>query len=67
MTTTTVEHVTSADGTNIGFERTGSGPAAIMVYGATGTRSYPTWDRAGRRPVIGFHRLQLRPPGPGRQ
>ena len=41
--TVTVELVTSADGTTIGFERSGNGPALILVYGATGTRQYPGW------------------------
>jgi pimeloyl-ACP methyl ester carboxylesterase len=40
---TTSESVKSADGTTIDYETTGTGPAIIMVYGASGTRSYPSW------------------------
>jgi pimeloyl-ACP methyl ester carboxylesterase len=32
-----VEHAASADGTRIGFERLGSGPALVLVQGAMGT------------------------------
>jgi pimeloyl-ACP methyl ester carboxylesterase len=38
-----VATVTSQDGTAIDYEKTGSGPAVILVYGASGTRAYPTW------------------------
>ena len=47
--TTAVETVTSADGTQIGFERTGSGPAVILVYGASGTRAHPLWTELAER------------------
>src|SRR5262245_12996506 len=33
----TIEHAVSADGTRIGFERRGSGPALVLVQGAMGT------------------------------
>jgi pimeloyl-ACP methyl ester carboxylesterase len=35
----TLEHVTSADGTPIAFERTGSGPAVVLIGGAFNDRS----------------------------
>lgn len=59
-----METVNSQDGTSIAFERTGSGPAVILVGGALDTRSHPrlaqlaallaphctaiTYDRRGR-------------------
>ena len=33
MTASTVETVTSADGTDIGFERTGDGPPLVLLHG----------------------------------
>lgn len=36
-----MEHVYSKDGTAIGFDRSGSGPAIIPVGGASGERSHP--------------------------
>ncbi|MFC0863865.1 alpha/beta fold hydrolase [Sphaerimonospora cavernae] len=35
--------VTSADGTTIAFDRTGSGPALILVQGGFSDRSHPIW------------------------
>ncbi|GAB3035744.1 alpha/beta hydrolase [Parafrigoribacterium mesophilum] len=57
-----VETVQSADGTNIAFERNGTGPAVILIGGALSTRqgasglaellapdfTVYTWDRRGR-------------------
>jgi pimeloyl-ACP methyl ester carboxylesterase len=40
--TPAMSHVTSADGTTIGYDRTGSGPAVILVGGAFGDRHEPT-------------------------
>jgi pimeloyl-ACP methyl ester carboxylesterase len=37
--TTTTQSVTSADGTEIAFERTGEGPAVILIGGAFNDRS----------------------------
>lgn len=37
--TTTLETVTSAEGTEIAFERTGSGPPLVLVHGATADRT----------------------------
>ena len=34
-----IEHVVSADGTRIGFERLGSGPPLVVVHGGTADRS----------------------------
>src|SRR5258708_29970897 len=34
-TTSTLEHVTSKDGTEIGFDRVGHGPAVILVSGGS--------------------------------
>jgi pimeloyl-ACP methyl ester carboxylesterase len=36
-TSPTIDHVSSADGTQIGFERFGSGPVLVLVQGAMGT------------------------------
>jgi pimeloyl-ACP methyl ester carboxylesterase len=36
-----MEKVTSKDGTQIAFDRTGAGPAVILVAGALGVRSHP--------------------------
>jgi pimeloyl-ACP methyl ester carboxylesterase len=52
--TTAVQSVTSADGTPIGFERTGSGPAVILVYGASGTRAHPMWTELADRLSANF-------------
>ncbi|MBA3276627.1 MAG: alpha/beta hydrolase [Chloroflexia bacterium] len=38
-----MQAVTSQDGTTIASDRSGSGPALILVYGATGVRSHPMW------------------------
>jgi pimeloyl-ACP methyl ester carboxylesterase len=40
-----VGHVTSSDGTKIEFDRSGEGPAVILVTGATGVRSHPMMTR----------------------
>jgi pimeloyl-ACP methyl ester carboxylesterase len=37
----TTEFVTSGDGTRIAFDRTGDGPALVLVAGATANRSFP--------------------------
>ena len=42
-----IETVTSADGTEIAFERTGSGPPLVLVYGTGDVHEF--WDLAGVR------------------
>jgi len=37
-------NVTSADGTIIGVDRSGEGPAVILVHGGFTDRSHPTWS-----------------------
>lgn len=39
MTTGTIDHVTSADGARIGFERLGDGPPLVLVHGGTADRT----------------------------
>jgi pimeloyl-ACP methyl ester carboxylesterase len=45
--------VTSADGTEIAFERTGSGPPLVLVHGASIDRRY--WDLSGVRETLAEH------------
>ena len=45
--------VTSADGTEIAFERTGSGPPLVLVHGAGLDHSF--WDLSGVRSVLAEH------------
>jgi len=42
-----MEHVTSADGTRIAFERQGDGPPLILVHGTT--TDHHVWDRVAPR------------------
>jgi pimeloyl-ACP methyl ester carboxylesterase len=48
-----METVTSADGTEIAFERTGSGPPLVLVHG-TGV-DYTWWDLSGVSPALADH------------
>ena len=59
--------VTSADGTVIGFDQSGAGPAVILVQGALMNRSDPvmTGIAAGLSALV--HRTELRPPRSRRQ
>lgn len=45
--------VTSADGTEIAFERTGSGPPLVFVHGGIGDHRF--WDLSGVRPALAEH------------
>lgn len=45
--------VTSADGTTIAFERTGSGPPLVLVHGVTDVQGY--WDLTGVRSAFEDH------------
>lgn len=45
-----METVTSADGTKIAFERTGSGPPLVLVHGAT--RDHRVWELSDVRPSL---------------
>lgn len=47
----TLERVTSADGTSIAFEQTGTGSPLVLVHGATASRSH--WDFV--RPLLQEH------------
>jgi pimeloyl-ACP methyl ester carboxylesterase len=49
----TFETVPSADGTEIVFERTGSGPPLVLVYGNGDV--YTFWELAGVRPALAEH------------
>ncbi|USZ71401.1 alpha/beta fold hydrolase [Natronosalvus halobius] len=49
-----METVTSADGTEIAFERTGSGPPLVLVAGGA-TTDHTRWDQAGVRPAFAEH------------
>jgi pimeloyl-ACP methyl ester carboxylesterase len=42
MSETTAGRVTSADGTTIAFDQSGSGPVIILVHGAFTGRAHPT-------------------------
>ena len=59
-----MSEVRSKDGTAIAYERSGNGPALILVDGALCSRSlWPLAQaRAAARPA--FHRLRVRPPRP---
>jgi pimeloyl-ACP methyl ester carboxylesterase len=48
-----LETVTSADGTAIAVERTGSGPPLVLVYGNGDV--YTFWELAGVRPALAEH------------
>ena len=48
-----METVTSADGTEIAFERTGSGPPLVLVHGGIGDHRF--WDFSGVRPALVDH------------
>ncbi|WP_458209737.1 alpha/beta fold hydrolase [Haladaptatus sp. NG-SE-30] len=48
-----VETVTSADGTAIAFERTGSGPPLVLVHGACDVHEF--WDLTDVRSVFAEH------------
>ena len=61
----TLATVTSRDGTTIAYERTGSGPAVVLVCGGSTDRGVER--RSGGRPVGHQHGLQLRSSGPRRQ
>lgn len=45
-----METVTSADGTEIAFERTGSGPPLVLVYGNGDVHQF--WEEGGVRPAF---------------
>lgn len=47
------ESVTSADGTAIAFERTGSGPPLVLVHGAADVHEF--WDLTGVRSAFADH------------
>ena len=58
--------VTSADGTVIAFDRSGAGPAVVLIQGALNDRADPvTSGLAAGLSVV--HRVQLRPARPRRQ
>ncbi len=65
-TTTTPQTLTttSADGTTIAYERTGSGPAVVLVDGAMCTRDFGPMRPVGRSALGRLHGLRLRPPRP---
>jgi len=44
----------SADGTQIAFERTGSGPPLVFVAGGGGN-DHTRWELAGVRPALAEH------------
>jgi len=46
-----METVTSADGTEIAFERTGNGPPLVLVVGGA-TNDHRRWELAGVRPAL---------------
>lgn len=48
-----METITSADGTSIAFERTGSGPPLVLIHGAALDRGF--WELAGVRPALAEH------------
>lgn len=45
-----LETVTSADGTEIAFERTGSGPSLVLIHGAT--LDHRVWELSDVRPSL---------------
>ena len=46
-----MEPVTSADGTEIAYERTGSGPPLVLVHGS-GVSDHRRWEIGGVRPAL---------------
>jgi len=48
-----MDTVTSADGTKIAFERTGSGPPLVLVHGQVDIHSF--WEMKGVRPAFAEH------------
>lgn len=48
-----MEKITSADGTALAFERTGSGPPLVLVYGNGDIYKY--WEQGGVRPAFAEH------------
>ena len=48
-----METITSADGTAIAFDRTGSGPPLVLVHGNGDVHEF--WDLAGTRPALAEH------------
>lgn len=48
-----METITSADGTSIAFERTGSGPPLVLVHGAALDRTF--WEFSGVRRALTEH------------
>ena len=48
-----METITSADGTTIAFEQTGSGPPLVLVYGNGDVHEF--WELAGVRPTLAEH------------
>lgn len=48
-----METITSADGTEIAFERTGNGPSLVLVHGNGDVHKF--WDLAGARPALAEH------------
>lgn len=48
-----MESVMSADGTEIAFERMGSGPPLVLVHGGIGDHRF--WDLSGVRPALTEH------------
>lgn len=53
VTRNELETVTSADGTEIAFERSGSGPPLVLVYGNGDVHNF--WDEGGVRPAFADH------------
>ncbi|MDJ1430556.1 alpha/beta hydrolase [Halostagnicola sp. A-GB9-2] len=49
-----METITSADGTEIAFERTGSGPPLVLITGGA-TNDHTRWEQAGVRPTFAEH------------
>ncbi|WP_336364757.1 alpha/beta fold hydrolase [Halalkalicoccus salilacus] len=52
-TTHTMDTVTSADGTEIAFERTGSGPPLVLINGIAG--DHTRWEMFDVRPALAQH------------
>ena len=52
-TGTKLETVTSVDGTEIAFERTGNGPPLVLVHG--GGTDHGFWERSDVRPTHAEH------------
>ena len=48
-----MEKVTSNDGTEIAFKRTGKGPPLILVHGSAG--DHTRWELFDVRPVLAQH------------